>query len=372
MKELLSITLFSMLMVYLTHIFSDYDPIECRYRRKERLFYTIMSIGLILFAGLRTYYNDTQTYILGYNQLKNRTDLPGGINWLKIGDNPGFIYVQYLLIKMGASSQTFLMVFSAFTVLVNLWFFRKYSCNIWLSILIFLTYAGYVFNLAAIKQCTAMAFCLIATDQAIQKKYIGFAVSLLLACLFHPYALMYIVVPFLFFKPWSKNTFVMMFIFALAGVCMQTLLGTLLNVTDMLGENYDANSFTGEGVNPIRLLVTSVPVILSIPVMYRLEADEQPDQYVIVNLAMLNAEIMFVALFGTANYFARLANYFLPFQAVAIPFLLKQYGQEEKRTMTTLAVIGYAAFFVYSQRIHEVFDDHYKYVKLWDYLQTLF
>lgn len=372
MKELLSISLFSMLMVYLSHLFSNYDPIECRYGKKERLFYTIMTIGLVLFAGLRTSYNDTYTYILGYEQMEGRTDLPGSINWAKIGANPGFFYVQYLLHKVNATPQTFLMVFSAFTVVTNLWFFRKYSCNIWLSVLIFLTYAGYVFNLAAIKQCTAMALCLIATDRAIQKKYIGFVLLLILACLFHPYALMYIVVPFLFFKPWSKGTFVMLFTFALVGFCMQTLLGTLLNVTDMLGEHYDANSFTGEGVNPVRLLVTSVPVILSIPVMYRMEADEQADQYAIVNLAMLNAEIMFVALFGTANYFARLANYFLPFQAVSLPFLLKQYGHEEKRTMTTFAVIGYVAFFVYSQRIHEVFDDHYNYIKLWDYLQEQF
>lgn len=372
MKELLSITLFSMLMVYLSHIFSDYDPIECRYRRKERLFYTIMSIGLILFAGLRITYNDTQTYTWGYHQMEEMTDLSGTIVWSKIGENPAFIHVQHKLIQMGASDQTFLMVFSIFTVGVNLWFFRKYSCNIWLSILIFLTYAGYVFNLAAIKQCAAMAFCLIATDRVIRKKYIGFALCVFLGCLFHPYALMYVVVPFLFFKPWSKGTFVMLFTFALAGVCMQTMLGTLLNVTDMLGEHYDANSFTGEGVNPVRLLVTAVPVILSIPIMYRMEADEQYDQYVIVNLAMLNAEIMFVALFGTANYFARLANYFLPFQAVAIPFLLKQYDQEEKKTMTTLAVVGYVAFFAYSQGIHERFDDHYDYIKLGEYLKTLF
>ena len=154
-----------------------------------------------------------------------------------------------------------------------------------------------------------------------------FIVYVLLGSLFHPYALMYLVVPFLFFRPWSKATLFMIAIFAAVGFGMESLIGTLLNVTDMLGENYDATSFIGEGVNPFRLLVVSVPVFVAFFVKDQIGEKEEKDQYLIVNLAMLNAEIMFVALFGTANYFARLANYFIPFQALAIPWLLKLFDQ---------------------------------------------
>jgi hypothetical protein len=239
-------------------------------------------------------------------------------------------------------------------------------------VLLYITFAGYIFSLAAIKQCTAMAFCLIATDRAINKKYIRFVVYVIVGCLFHPYALMYLVVPFLFFRPWSKKTVLMLFIFAIAGVSMQFLVGTLLNVTDMLGENYNETSFVGEGVNPVRLLVAAVPSVLAFMTASQIAEQEERDQYVIVNLTMLNAEIMFVALFGTANYFARLANYFIPFQAVSIPWLLKHYDHEGRQTMTALAVIGYVLFFVYSQAIHESFDANYYSVPLWNYLKTLF
>lgn len=371
MRELIPITIFSMICAVLSHRNSGYDPIECKYYHKERLFYLIMSIGLILFAGLRTGYNDTGTYMYGYNTYFKDVDV-ASIEWLKIGENPGFVFAQWLLHEMNTSVQTFLMVFSIFTVGVNLWFFRKYSCNLWLSVLLFITFAGYIFNLAAIKQCTAMAFCLIATDRAINKKYIRFVLYVLLACTFHPYALMYLIVPFLFFRPWSKNTVIMLIIFGIAGIGMQSLVGTLLNVTDMLGESYDSSSFTGEGVNPIRLLVTAVPAFLSLLAAEQIAENEERDQYVIVNLTMLNAEIMFVALFGTANYFARLANYFIPFQAVSIPWLLKQYDYEGRKTMTILAVTGYVLFFVYSQSIHESFDAHYYSITLWEYLRTLF
>jgi hypothetical protein len=371
MKKLLPVSIFAIFMAVLSHQHSGYDPINGEYRRKERLFYAALSVALIAMVGLRTYYNDTSTYLLAYQQLREFPERYQNLDWLKIGSNPGFVFVQSILLQLNASDQTFLMVFSIFTVGTTLWFYHKYSCNLWLSILMFLSISGYAFHMAAIKQCTAMAFCLIATDRAINKKYIMFVVLVLLGSLFHPYALMYLIVPFLFFRPWSKSTLFMIAIFAAVGFGMESLIGTLLNVTDMLGENYNATSFVGEGVNPFRLLVLLVPAVLALILKDQIAENEEKDQHLITNLAMLNAEIMFVALFGTANYFARLANYFVPFQALAIPWLLKLFDQRGRRTMMLLVVLGYGLFFVYSQLIHESFDASYYGVTLWAYLSEL-
>ena len=190
--------------------------------------------------------------------------------------------------------------------------------------------------------------------------------------LFHAYALMYLLVPFLFFRPWSKMTVIMLIVFGTIGFGMQSLVGTLLNVTDMLGESYDAASFTGEGVNPIRLLVTAVPVFLSFLSAKQIAETEERDQYLITNLTMLNAEIMFVGLFGTANYFARLANYFLPFQAVSIPWLFKHYDYKSQRLLVPIAVFCYFMFFVYSFAVNENFDSSYFRYTVWEYIQVVF
>lgn len=371
MEKLLPVSIFAIFMAVLSHRRSGYDPIDGVYRHKERLFYAALSVALIALVGLRTFYNDTTTYLVGYEQLREFPERYQSLDRLKLGDHPGFIFTQGILLRLNASNQTFLMVFSIFTVGTTLWFYHKYSCNLWLSILMFLSISGYTFHMAAIKQCTAMAFCLIATDRAINKKYITFVVYVLLGSLFHPYALMYLIVPFLFFRPWSKATLFMIAIFAAVGFGMESLIGTILNVTDMLGENYNATSFIGEGVNPFRLLVVSVPVLVAFFVKDQIGEKEEKDQYLIVNLAMLNAEIMFVALFGTANYFARLANYFIPFQALAIPWLLKFFDQRGRRSMMFLTVLGYSLYFIYSQAIHESFDSCYYGITLWDYLSEL-
>ena len=371
MEKLLPVSIFAIFMAVLSHRRSGYDPIDGVYRHKERLFYAALSVALIALVGLRTFYNDTTTYLVGYEQLREFPERYQNLDRLKLGDNPGFIFTQGILLRLNASDQTFLMVFSIFTVGTTLWFYHKYSCNLWLSILMFLAVSGYTFHMAAIKQCTAMAFCLIATDRAINKKYIMFVVYVLLGSLFHPYALMYLIVPFLFFRPWSKATLFMIAIFAAVGFGMESLIGTILNVTDMLGENYNATSFIGEGVNPFRLLVVSVPAVLAFLVKDQIGEKEEKDQYLLVNLAMLNAEIMFVALFGTANYFARLANYFIPFQALAIPWLLKFFDRRGRKSMMFLTVLGYSLYFIYSQAIHESFDSCYYGITLWDYLSEL-
>ena len=372
MSELIPITLAAIVLSILSHRVSEYDPIHCRYGRQDRLWFGIMAVAMILFVGLRTDYNDTATYRSIYLSIPKDTSLTDGITWLKLGDNPGFTFTNRLLVRLGFSAQSYLMFYAAITVGCFLWFLRKYTCHLPLTIFLFVTFSGYTFTLAAIKQCMAMALCAVATDRAIRGKYLSFLLWVLFASLYHPYALMYLVVPVLMFRPWSLMTVVMLAVFAAAGLIMDRLLGTLLDVTDLLGENYDATSFTGEGVNPFRLAAISVPILVSFITRTEIARKQDRVQNLMVNLAMLNGEIMFVALFGTANYFARLANYFLPFQALAMPWLFTHFEKRSRQLVTLCAVLCYTLFFVYSFAIHEHFDEPFYYVTLWEYLKSLF
>lgn len=371
MTELIPITLTSIVLSLLYHRASEYDPIRCRYGRKDFVFYAILSVAMILFCGLRTGYNDTGTYQYIYNSIPHNTDIMRGVNWLKLGENPGFTFTNNVLVRLGFSTQSYLMFYAVITVGLNLWFFRKYSRNFPVSIFLFVAYAGYIFTLAAIKQCVAMALCLLATDRAFRKQWIPFVFWVLVASTYHPYALMYLIVPFLMFRPWSGRTYLMLLVFAVVGVAMQSLLGTVLSITDMLGENYDASSFSGEGINPFRLAVTSVPVLVSFVTRQVILQEDDPEQNLMLNLTILNAEIMFIALFGTANYFGRLANYFLPFQAVSLPWLFTHFEPRSKRFITSVAMVCYGLYLVYSQMFHESFDHHFYSTTLLEYLKSL-
>lgn len=374
-SEIMPVLAVAMLLAVGSHMRSDYSYSLVRYRHKEAALYVVMAVILILFAGLRTRYNDTVTYIHGYNLIPTDGSIWDGAKDWSIGSNPGFNLVNILLRRAGVSAQSFLMLYAIVTLGIYFWFLRKYTTNLWLSIYLFLFFAGYTFVLAAIKQCVAVAFCLIAVDRALEKKWIPFMLWIAVATTFHPYSVMYLTVPFLIFRPWSAKTYLTLAVFGLAGILLESLLGTIVDITSMFGEGYDISSFSGEGVNPFRLAVAAVPLVISFMARHHIaQMDEKQERmyFLFVNLAILNAEIMFVGLFGTANYFARLANYFAMFQTLAIPWLFQFFNTKSRRILSVTAVICYFLFFYYENSILRGFNANYDSIPLMQYLRSLF
>ena len=93
---------------------------------------------------------------------------------------------------------------------------------------------------------------------------------------------------------------------------------------------------------------------------------------ILFNMAMLNALIMFVGLFGTANYFGRLANYFLPAQVVVLPWMLKKIAKQDRQILTVLCVVGYVGYFMYGNLVQSVFDNCFSKITLWQYISSHF
>ena len=229
--------------------------------------------------------------------------------------------------------------------------------------------------MAAIKQNFAIAVGLIALDRYLEGKKSISAILILLASLVHPYILMFLFVPFLMFKPWERKTYLLISTFAVAVLTLQFLIGRIVDITTLIGEDYTVESFVGEGVNLLRALVFLVPLAMSFLVRKNI-----PDGYydrkmsLFVNLSMLNGMLMFVALFGNAIYFGRLSDYFTVFSIIALPSVLKFMDSRTKNLIRIIAFILYSVFFAYELLRgygNRTFDDMFNRVKVFDYLKTL-
>lgn len=375
MRELLVIVIPSLLLAAL----AEFNSVtttgmfgEKKYIKKDKIFFIIMAVAMAVFVGLRVDYNDTTAYTYAYETMSEDSTVFESIEW-ELGSNPGFNFLNAVFRVVGIQTQSFLMIYAMFTVCVYVWFVRKYSSNFWLSMFFFFTMGCYTFTMAAIKQTVAVAICLLATDCVMRKKWIPFVIWVLLGATFHPYALMYLIVPFLMFAPWTQKTYIMLGGFAVIGVGLQSFMGTIVDITAMLGEEYTAASFSGDGVSIFRVAVVWVPVLMSFLAREFLKESNVESDNAIINLTMLNAEIMFIALFGTANYFARLANYFLIFQSIALPKLFKYYTKTGERLLTIGAMIGYLAYFMYAEGIlYGGFDILFSRMTVVEYLRSLF
>ena len=338
-------------------------------RRHQLILCTVLIVILLAgFAGLRIHCNDTGAYRHSYELI---TESSWDAADKSLGANPIFSWINYQLKMHGVSTQNFLMFWAFLTVGCYIIFVHGYSANYPLTIFLLFTTGCYTFTFAGIKQAAAVGIAAIAVMFALKKNWIPFVACVLIAALIHPYALMYLLVPFMEFRPWTKRTYWILTIFLAAGFLLRPLIGTVVNITALLGEEYTASSFTGEGVNIFRVLVCNVPLALSFLYRKKLFVNSSKTENLIVNLAMLNGVIMFVGLFGTANYFGRLANYFLIFQSLALPWMLKKIGGRDGKILTLLMVLGYTAYFYYANVIAISFDQDFARLSISEYLAQL-
>lgn len=365
MWKLIPIIVICLAIAFFSDRFSRKNERLTGYIYKEKFIWIIAVIAMVLFAGLRIQYNDTGTYLAMYEATNADFDF-SDIEWT-FGGNFGFAIINILLKSLGFTNNGYLMVFAIVTYSIYVWFIHKYSTDFLMSIFLFMCLV-FTFPLAAIKQCVAVAFCLLAVDKAINKKWFWFVFWILIAETFHAYSIMYLIVPLMFFLPWQdKRTVMWIVLFFFAGILLRPMLGTLLETTESLGKDYTVEAFSGEGVNPFRLLVSLVPLIMSFILRKQIndpyyEYDRQDN--ICLNLSFLNGEIMFVALFGTANYFARLANYFYIFPVIALPRLFNMVKPKWRTPMKVAAIACYAMFLYYGNAINQPIDNQLKHILL--------
>ena len=135
MSELLPISITSIILAWVSeHTFFRYDLSTGR-PKKDKFFFSLMLFCMILFAGLRTVFNDTETYLLVYRN----TNASAPIIW-KLGKNPGYHIVIRVCKYLKVSEQTYILLYSAFILITFLWFIRKYSTSFCLSVFILITF----------------------------------------------------------------------------------------------------------------------------------------------------------------------------------------------------------------------------------------
>ena len=303
----------------------SFGPVRPGQRHRLILCTLVILILLGSYAGLRTRCNDTGAYRHGYELI---TEEYWDATDKSVGANPLFNWTNYQLWRQGVSTQNFLMFWAFLTVGCYLIFLHRYSSDYPLTIFLLFTTGCYSFAFAGIKQAAAVGIAVLAVMFALRRKWLPFIAGVLVASLIHPYALMYLLVPFMEFRPWTKKTYFLLVAALLCGFFLRPLIGTVVNITTLLGEEYT----------------------------------------LMVNLTMLNGAIMFVGLFGTANYFGRLANYFLIFQSLSLPWMLKKIGGQNRRILTWLMLLGYTGYFLYANLINQPFDQNFSRLTVEEYL----
>lgn len=315
----------------------------------------ILVVPYIIWAGFRTdIIGDTKAYRMAFRDAP--THLGQLAEYLStITKDKGFSVLTVLLkCIIGNSDVLFFLIIASIQLFCIVYICRKYSCNYWLSIFLFIAstdYIGWVHN--GMRQFLAITIIFAATDLLLKKKYVPLIAIILVASTFHASALFMIPVIFIVQgKAWNKKSIVC--ILACIAVLFfvdrfTDILDSALSVTQYSSMVTDWEEWQDDGTNPIRVLVYSIPMLLSLVGYQQIKAADDKLINISVNFSILASGIALISMVTSGIFIGRMVEtvYLIPL-LILLPWELKNlFTVDSSRLVSIFAMIGYFLFFYY-------------------------
>lgn len=380
MRELIFLYCGSIFLLYLSQVYYPASTsLSSRSSRKffwqkSDIFMIAVIVWLTCFSFLRTSYNDTATYILHFQQSESIADFFARGGLLDWTGNPLSELYRDIIRSITENYHIYFLFPALLSSFAVVKLFKKYSVNPAFSLLIFFSIGTYVMYIAALKQCLAMFFLLMAIPYAEERKYIRFYLLIGIAILFHAHAFMFAVLPFLFRKPWGIYTWILLGASLFAIATYDMTLGAFMNFAQSIGLLVaDIEVFDDHQVNILRVLVYWVPALLALVFRRRLFQTSTGTENLFANMSILSAFILTIGLREGANLFARMAAYFEIATAVTLPWMIRKlFTKQSERLVIVFASILYFVYFLYEFAVSKGFGINYRAISLWQFITSLF
>lgn len=315
----------------------------------------VLVIPLVIWTGFRTdIFGDTAAYRDGF--MDAPSSLAGLISYVQNTEKDQGFAVFTALIKsiFGNSAIVYFLIIAIFQLSCIVYFYRKYSNNYWLSIFVFVAatdYMSWMHN--GIRQFLAVSITLVSISMFLKKKYVISILLILLAATFHASALL--MLPGLFIlqgKAWNKKT-VLVLIAALIAILMidrfTGILETLLSDTQYSNAVSTWETMGDNGTSPIRVLVYSIPTILSIIGLKWIRKEDDPMINLAVNAGICTTGIFCISVFSSGIFIGRLPVYFYMIsQGILLPWEIEHmFTKRSTKLILPLTIAFYAVYFFY-------------------------
>ena len=318
-------------------------------------------IVLVLFAGLRTSFNDTYNYVRIYNQSPGLIGFLSDAKNLNPLSNPLFYLFLNFLKLFTSNAQILIFITSLFTQVCFIRFFKKYSEDFLFSIFIYFTLGTFVFTLAAMKQVVAMAVLTLAVPFLQKKKWIQFYVIVVIAMLIHTYAMAFAILPLFAVRPWKVFTFAFAGVTAFLLMNFQEIISAFLEQADELGKSIaEYEVFDDTSVNIFRIAVYAVPPLISLIFQKWIFKNSTEMKHILVHMSIISLAFMIMGTQSGANMFGRMANYFEIGTVCCLPWMLKQtFERKSYKLIVVIACICFFGYFYYANAINADFGVGY-------------
>lgn len=323
-------------------------------QRMKPIWAFILALPLVLWTANRGYVGDTGAYLQSFADMPNSfSEIPAYM--ADVTKDEGF-YLASIIIKciVGNSEYFYLLIIGAVQAYLLFKVYRKYSTRYVVSFFLFIAstdYVSWMFN--GMRQFVAATITFACLGFIVEKKYLKAIIGILIASVFHQSALL--VLPFVFIsqgEAWNKKTILFVFIALAVVVFADQFTGVLENMlqeTQYKNVVSDWQMLNDNGTNAIRVLVYSIPTVLSLIGLRYIKAANNRVINVCVNMSIVSMGIYIVSMFTSGVYIGRLPIYFSLYNYILLPWEIDNIFEKKSATIIYVAMIGAYLVFYYIQ-----------------------
>lgn len=313
----------------------------------------LLVLPLTLWSGLRGDVADTYLYRKIFLDTTDRIiDIPDIL--FGDGKDPGFTALTvFLKFFIGNNDTLYFMIFAVFQMACLCFVYRKYSNDFWISIFLFVAstdYTSWMFN--GMRQFIAACMIFACFGLIVKKKYVPLIIVILLASLIHGSALLMLPIVFVVQgKPWNFKTIAMLLATIVVVVFIDRFTPILQNL--LVDTQYD-DLMTNEiwtnddGTNVIRVLVYSVPAVMSLAGWKYVRHANNPVINICVNCSIVTMALYAVSAVTSGIYVGRLPIYTTLMGYIALPWLIEHiFNRQSTQFVKGAMVVLYVVFYYY-------------------------
>lgn len=322
-------------------------------RRVTPLFAVVAVLPLVVWAGFRGHIGDTGVYMQSFEAMPTSfSDISSYL--VDIEKDQGFYFLSAVIKCFIENRNTiYFIIIAAIQCFFLFRIYRKYSSAYVLSFFLFIAstdYISWIFN--GMRQFTAVSITVVCFPWIVEKKYIRAIIGILVASLFHQSALL--LIPFVFIvqgKAWNKKT--LLFIAAVIAIVMfadrfTDILDNMLADTQYENVVSDWQNWEDDGTNILRVLVYSVPAILSLVGLKYVRNADDPVINICANMTIASAGFYIISMFTSGIFIGRLPIYFSLYGYILLPLLIKNIFTKRSAQLIYICMIGaYIIFYFY-------------------------
>lgn len=252
----------------------------------------------------------------------------------------------------------FFLIIAAFQIIVLALIYRKYSEDYWFSIFLFIASTDYISWMHnGMRQFIAVTIVLAATPLILNRKYIWALILIFLAATFHLSALLmipiFIVVQG---RAWNWKTWVLLIATLIVILTVDRFTGfldSILSDTQYSVVVSDWEEWNDNGTNPLRVLVYSVPMILSIIGIRYVREEGNALINMCVGMSVSTTALYLVSMVTSGIFIGRLPIYMSLYSTgILLPWMINHmFSDQSRRLVKILAVILFSVFYYYQMHV---------------------